>query len=258
MKSKCDEVIRIHESEDEVKNDLAEYIAQISDASVKDRGVFTIALSHASLIRLMGKLCESPYNKTVEWSKWYVFWADERLVPKNHAHSNYKLAKDAFLSKVPIVPSHVLSINDSVSAEEAAEEYEFVMRQLVKSRVVNVSDTSDCPKFDLILLGLGEDGHVASLFPHHHSALNEKQQWVTFTTTTTDSDRITFTFPVINSASNVALVATGDAKADAVHLAVDDVGPECPVVPARMVRPAKGKLVWFLDKPAASKLETSK
>ncbi|XP_015895148.1 probable 6-phosphogluconolactonase 1 isoform X1 [Ziziphus jujuba] len=253
-----DRELRIHESLDELSTDLADYIAELSEASVKERGVFAIALSGGSLISLMGKLCEAPYNKTVDWARWYVFWADERVVAKSHADSNYKLARDGLLFKVPIVPSHVHSINDSVSAEEAANEYEFVIRQVVKSRIISVSDTSDCPKFDLILLGMGSDGHVASLFPNH-SALEETDEWVTFITDSPKPppERITFTLPVINSASNVVVVVTGDSKAEAVHLALDDVGPDCPLVPARMVQPTTGKLVWFFDKPAASKLDGS-
>lgn len=158
--------------------------------------------------------------------------------------------------QVPIIPGRVHSINDSLSAEEAASEYEFVIRQFVKSRVVSVSEVSDCPKFDLILLGMGPDGHIASLFPNH-TALDEKNEWVTFLTDSPKPppERITFTLPVINSASNVAVVVTGSSKADAVHLAVDEVGPDYPALPAGRVRPAKGKLVWFLDKQAASKLE---
>ncbi|XP_022776729.1 probable 6-phosphogluconolactonase 1 isoform X2 [Durio zibethinus] len=238
--------LRIHENLDELRTDLADYIAELSEAAVKERGVFAIALSGGSLIGLMG---------TVDWAKWYIFWADERVVAKNHSDSNYKLAKDGLLSKVPIVPSHVHSINDSVSAEEAADEYMFVIRQLVKIRMVSVSDISDCPKFDLILLGMGPDGHIASLFPNH-SALNETEEWVTFITDSPKPppERITFTLPVINSASNVAMVVTGESKAEAVHLAIDNVGPDCPSLPARLVQPTKGKLVWFLDKPAASKL----
>ncbi|KAF5449500.1 hypothetical protein F2P56_029940 [Juglans regia] len=250
--------VRIHESLDELSAILADYIAELSEASVKERGAFAIALSGGSLVGLIGKLCEAPYNKTVDWSKWYIFWADERVVAKNHTDSNYKQAKDGLLSKVPIVPSHVHSINDSVSAEEAAEEYEFSIRQLVKTRVVGVSEIGDCPKFDLILLGMGPDGHIASLFPNN-SVLNERDEWVTFITDSPEPppERITFTLPVINSASNVAMVVTGDSKAEAVHLAIDDVGHDCPSPPARMVQPMKGKLVWFLDKPAASKLDRS-
>ncbi|XP_028778183.1 probable 6-phosphogluconolactonase 1 [Neltuma alba] len=250
--------VRIHESLEELKTDLADLIAELSEASVKERGAFAIALSGGSLIGLISKLSEAPYSKTVDWSKWYIFWAEDSLAGKSHPDSNYKLAKDCLLSKVAIIPSHVHSINDSVSAEEAANEYEFLIRQTVKNRIVGVSETSDCPNFDFILVELGADGHVASLFPNQ-SALKEREKWVTFTTDSskTSHERITFTLPVINSASNIAVVATGDSKAEAVHLAADNIGPECPVVPARMVRLVKGKLVWFLDKPAASKLQLS-
>jgi 6-phosphogluconolactonase len=159
---------------------------------------------------------------------------------------------------VPIVPSHAVSINDSVSAEEAADDYEFLIRQLVRTRVVKASQITDCPKFDLVLLELGKDGHVASLFPNH-PALNEREEWVTFITDSPipPPERITFTLPVINSASNVAVVAEGESKADAVLLAVDEIGPDCLSIPARMVQPANGKLVWFLDRLAATKLEVS-
>lgn len=248
--------LRVHESLDELSTDLADYISEISEASVKERGVFVIALSGGSLISLMGKLCEAPYIKTVDWVKWYIFWADECVVPKSHTDSNYKLTKEGLLPKVPIVPSHVHSINDSVSAEQAALDYEFVIRQLVKARVINVSDISDCPKFDLVLLSMGPDGHVASLFPNH-LALDEKNEWVTFITDSPKPppERITFTLPVINSASNVGIVASGADKSEAVRFAIDGVGLESTSSPAGMVRPSDGKLVWLLDRAAASKLE---
>ncbi|KAL7148901.1 hypothetical protein ABFS83_05G004200 [Erythranthe nasuta] len=251
--------LRIYENADELSSILADYIAELSEASIKERGVFAIALSGGSLITLMGKLCEAPYSKTVDWAKWYIFWVDERVVSKSHADSNYKLAKDRFLSKVPILHSHVHSINDSVTAEQAAEDYEFVIRQLVKTRVISVSEINDCPKFDLVLLGLGPDGHVASLFPNH-PVLQETEQWVTFITDSPKPppERITFTLPVISSASNVAIVATGGGKAEAVHLAIDEVDPNWPELPARMIRPIYGDLVWFLDFAAASKIESAK
>ncbi|GAA0161697.1 hypothetical protein Leryth_024508 [Lithospermum erythrorhizon] len=249
--------LRIYENSDELRTEFAEYIAEISEAAVKDRGIFAIALSGGSLISLMRKLCEMPYNKTVDWAKWYIFWVDERVVAKSHQDSNYKLAKDGFLTKVPVIPSHVHSINDSVSAEQAAEEYEFLIRQLVRTRVVSVSDFSDCPKFDLILLGMGPEGHVASLFPDH-PVLEETEVWVTFITDSPKPppERITFTLPVINSASNVAVVVTGSNKAETVKIVTnDDVEPDRSLLPATMVRPSNGKLVWFLDKAAASKLD---
>ncbi|KAJ6432177.1 hypothetical protein OIU84_019432 [Salix udensis] len=132
-----------------------------------------------------------------------------------------------YLFKVPVVPSHVNSINDSVSAEEAADVYEFHIRQLVKTRTINVSDNSDCPK-------------LLSPTPPNPRRRGSRSLC-----------------PVINSASNVAVVVTGESKAEAVHLAIDGVGPDCLSLPARLVQPTKGKLVWFLDKPAASKLDGS-
>ncbi|KAK4791258.1 hypothetical protein SAY86_031671 [Trapa natans] len=190
--------LRVYESIDDLSINLAEYIAELSEASVKDHGVFSIALSGGSLISMMGKLREAPYNRTIDWRRWHVFWTNERVVSKSHSDSNYKLAKDVFLSKVPVVPSHVHSINDTVSAEEAANEYEFIIRQLVRTRIVGVSSISDCPKFDLILLEMGPDGHVASLFPRHH-AMNEKNEWVTFLTDSPKPpwERITFTLPIV-------------------------------------------------------------
>jgi 6-phosphogluconolactonase len=131
----------------------------------------------------------------------------------------------------------------------------------VKARTIGVSESTDCPKFDLILLGMGSDGHVASLFPNHQ-ALELKDDWVTYITDSPKPppERITFTLPVINSASNIAILATGVDKATAVQLAVYDSsdGPDTPTsLPARMVQPTDGKLVWFLDKAAASSLELS-
>ncbi|XP_039139361.1 probable 6-phosphogluconolactonase 2 [Dioscorea cayenensis subsp. rotundata] len=252
--------IRIFDTYDELATDLAEYVAQLSESSVKERGYFTIALSGGSLISLLGKLCEAPYNKTVDWTKWYVLWAEERAVSKNHSDSNYKLAKDSFLSKVSILNNHVYSINDSKTVEDAAMQYEFTIRQLVKARVLSVSGVNDCPKFDLILLCMGSDGHIAALYPHH-PALELKEDWITHITDSSEPppERITFTLPVINSASNVVVLATGEDKARAVHLAIDNVGQDfdASAVPARLVEPVDGKLVWFMDMAAASQVTTN-
>ncbi|KAK1374482.1 putative 6-phosphogluconolactonase [Heracleum sosnowskyi] len=247
--------LRIHESLEELSTDLADYISDLSETTIKERGAFCVAISGGSLVSLMGKLCQAPYLKTIDWAGWHVFWADERAVAKNHVDSNYKLAKDTFLSKIPFVPGHLHSINDSLTVEEAASVYEFVIRKLVKTRVIGASEITDCPKFDLIILGMGHDGHVASLFPNH-PILDERSEWVTYIIDSPKPppERITFTLPVINSSSNVALVVTGSTKADMVHLVIDDVGPECSSVPAKMIHPIDGKLLWFLDNSAASKL----
>lgn len=150
------------------------------------------------------------------------------------------------------------SINDNLDIGAAAHEYQFTIRQHVKSHKVAASVATDCPRFDLILLELGPDGHVASLFPGH-PALCVYHDWVTHIVDSPrpPPERITFTMPVINSACNVAIVAVGDDKADAVRFAVgpiDESVVAC-LSPARMVDPVDGSLVWFLDSGAASKLD---
>lgn len=245
--------MRVFENKEELATDLGYYVSELSEAAVKERGAFAVALSGGvSVIDALGKLTEAPYIKTVDWAKWHMFWVDECVVAKIHPDSNYKLVKEGLLCKVPIIPSHVYSINDTLSAEAAAEDYAFGLRQLVKTRIIDVAKSSDCPKFDLILLGMGADGHIASLFPNHH-LLDEKEEWVSFVTDSPEPppERITFTLPVINSAANVIMVVTGADKADTMRKLM---GEERGSLPVQMVSPKEGNLVWFADKGAASEL----
>ncbi|VVB17333.1 unnamed protein product [Arabis nemorensis] len=242
--------VEIFDLEENLAVDLAKFTAHLSDKYCKERGAFTVVVSGGSLIKSLRKLVESPYADSIDWSRWHFFWVDERVVPKHHDDSNYKLAYDAFLSKVPIPPGNVYAINESLSAEAAADDYETCLKHLVKTNILRVSESTGFPKFDLMLLGMGPDGHVASLFPGH-SLCNESQKWVTFITDSPKppSERITFTFPVINSSAHIALVVCGSGKAEAVQAALKKTGE----VPAGSVS-AEDELVWFLDKPACSKL----
>lgn len=145
------------------------------------------------------------------------------------------------------------AINDALSAEGAAEDYETCIKHLVGRGVIDQSKITGFPKFDLMLMGMGPDGHIASLFPGH-SLLQEKEKWVC---SIKDSpkpppERISFSLPVINSSANVALVVAGAGKATAVHTALSDVS-NTEVLPVQLVAP-EGKLSWLLDKGAASKL----
>ncbi|XP_020236760.1 probable 6-phosphogluconolactonase 4, chloroplastic [Cajanus cajan] len=238
---------------DDLAVSLAKYVADLSDKFTKERGAFTVCLSGGSLIKYLGKLLEPPYVDSLEWSKWHVFWVDERVVPKTHEDSNYKLALDGLLSKVPIPPGNNYAINDALSAEGAADDYETCLRQLVKNNVIASSPASGFPKFDLMLLGMGPDGHVASLFPGH-PLVEENKRWVAFIKDSPKPppERITFTFPVINASAYAALVVTGKGKADAVN-SVLGKSQNSAKLPAGLVAP-EGELKWFLDKGAASKL----
>lgn len=150
---------------------------------------------------------------------------------------------------------NVYAIDDALSADGAADVYETTLRRLVKSEVIATSPTSGLPKFDLTLLGMGPDGHVASLFPGH-PLLKEDQKWVTFIKDSPKPppERITFTFPVINSSSNLAMVVTGGGKANAVYTALEDDHETDNKLPVELVSPTEGELKWYLDKGAASKL----
>ncbi|KAI5655237.1 hypothetical protein M9H77_32424 [Catharanthus roseus] len=227
--------VQVFDSEEELAVSLAKYVADLSDKVGKERNAFTVVISGGSL------------------SIWHVFWVDERVVPKNNPESNYFLAYNDFLSKIPIPSGHVYAINDALSAEGAADDYETCIKHLVKSGTIGLSEASGFPKFDLMLLGMGPDGHVASLFPGHPLA-QESEKWVTFIEDSPKPppERITFTFPVINSSAHLALVVAGSGKADVVHTVLGD-GKKHDTLPVQLVLP-EGGLTWFLDKGAASKI----
>ncbi|XP_028790803.1 probable 6-phosphogluconolactonase 4, chloroplastic [Neltuma alba] len=231
---------------------LAKYVADLSQQFIQDRGYFTVVLSGNS-VKYLRKLVEPPYVNTIPWSKWQIFWVDERVVPKTHVDSNYKLAYDGFISKVPIPPYNVYSIDDALPAEGVADVYETTLRRLVAGNVIASSTQTKFPKFDLILLDMGPDGQVGALFPNH-PVVNESTKWVTYVKDAPKPppERITLTLPVINSASNIAMVVTGAGKADAVYTAIEKE-ETYPKLPVQMVSP-EGELKWFLDKGAASKL----
>ncbi|OWM91460.1 probable 6-phosphogluconolactonase 4, chloroplastic [Punica granatum] len=245
--------VEVFDSEEELAVSLAKYTSDLSSKFTSERGAFTVVVSGGSLIKSLRKLVEPPYVDSIDWSKWHVFWVDERVVPKDHDDSNYKLAYDGFLSKVPILPGNVYSINDALSAEGAADDYETCLKHLVKSRVITTSDKTGFPKFDLMLLGMGPDGHIASLFPGH-PLMNEKEKWITFIKDSPKPplERITFTFPVINSSAYIALVVAGAGKAPVVQTALRD-SQNSEKLPVQLVSP-EGELTWFLDRDAASKL----
>ncbi|XP_065858486.1 probable 6-phosphogluconolactonase 4, chloroplastic [Euphorbia lathyris] len=246
-------IVEVFDKEEDLAISLAKYTADLSSKFAKERGSFTVVVSGGSLIKSLRKLLESPYIDSIEWSRWHVLWVDERVVPKDHVDSNYKLAFDGFLSKVPIPPGNVYAINDALSAEGAADDYETCLKHLVTMKVLETSSVTGFPKFDLMLLGMGPDGHVASLFPGH-PLVNEKEKWVTFIKDSPKPppERITFTFPVINSSAYIALVVCGAGKADVVGKALGK-DQSSNLLPVEMVS-AEGEFKWFLDKDAASKL----
>ncbi|PIN04014.1 6-phosphogluconolactonase - like protein [Handroanthus impetiginosus] len=245
--------VKVFDTEEDLAVSLAEYTADLANKVSQERSSFTVVFSGGSLVKSLRKLVGQPYIDSVDWSKWHVFWVDERVVPKDHPDSNYLLAYTEFLSKVPIPTGHVYAINDALSAEGAADDYETCLKHLVQTKILDQSHSTNFPKFDLMLMGMGPDGHIASLFPGH-PLVQENEKWVSFIKDSPKPppERISFTLPVINSSANVALVVAGAGKASAVHTALSDVS-NSEVLPVQLVEP-EGELTWFLDKEAASKL----
>ncbi|KAL0321596.1 UNVERIFIED_CONTAM: putative 6-phosphogluconolactonase 4, chloroplastic [Sesamum calycinum] len=247
------EQVVIYPTEDEVALQVATHVAYFSDKIISEKGSFSVVLSGGTLINSV--LTESPLQETMDWSKWLIFWVDERVVPLDDPQSNYLLALNGFLSKVPIPKENIYPINYSPSAETVAQDYEAQLRKLVADKVLPLSSTG-FPQFDLILLGVGPDGHVASLFPNRPQRYNKKD-WVTFIEDAPKEPpkRITFTFPVINSATCIAMVVTDEEEADAVYITLEHK-PHLPPLPCSEVK-AQLNLSWFLNWDAASKLPSS-
>ncbi|XVE55401.1 hypothetical protein DITRI_Ditri03aG0155700 [Diplodiscus trichospermus] len=243
--------MRLFDSSEELSSGLADYVLQVAESAVKERGSFSLVLSGGDIPKRLGKLTKAPFLRVVDWSKWHLFWAEENVVAKRHPDSLYWQAKECFISKVPILPAQVIPLSHGVSGESAADSYEFSIRQQVKNRTVQVSPASDCPRFDLILLRLGSLGHVASLYPNH-AVLKEELQWVACVSKDgAATESVTLTLPVINAAANVVIVASG---MDLARPFMDAMAGGKPVGshPAQMVSPRHGKLVWFVDACAAS------
>ncbi|KAI3709446.1 hypothetical protein L2E82_39208 [Cichorium intybus] len=242
------------ETEEHVAVALAKYTADLSAKFIAANGSFSVVLSGGTLIDTMRKLVEPPYVTSIDWSKWLIFYLDERVVPLDHPDCNHKLAYDGFLNKVPIPESNIYPIKEKLSPQEAADEYEQRLKHLVANKTLRTSSITGFPKFDLMLVGMGPEGHVASLFCWHFQRF-EKEKWVTFITDSPKPppERITFTFPLINSASEIAMVVTGEDAADAVKVALGPHASYGYPLPVQKVSP-EGGLTWFLDKEATSQL----
>ena len=198
------------ETKDALSAQVGKYVNQVALEAAKSRPnqPFTVALSGGSLPKLLAKGLLS-YRDALDFTNWHVFFADERYVAPEHEDSNYKACFEAFLKDVSIPTENIYKLNHKVSVEDAAAEYEEVVRKVFKS------DAAGPPVFDLVLLGMGPDGHTCSLFPGH-PLLDEKQRWVAAISDSPKPPpkRITLTYPVLNSARNVFFLAAGGGKAD--------------------------------------------
>lgn len=210
-----------------------------------DKETVSIALSGGNTPQALFEKIVEHDTGTVDWNKLLLFWGDERCVPPEHTESNFRSAKKSILIPLDIPEEHIFRIHGETYPPLEAERYAEVLKKHLP--------IVDCyPKFDLILLGLGEDGHIASIFPGDES-LFDTEKWVEVSThPTTGKQRITLTGSVINNAEEVAFLVTGTNKAKVVAKIAKN--PENCVCPAGRVLPLSGKMAWLLDKAAAAEL----
>jgi 6-phosphogluconolactonase len=227
-----------------------EFIRAASEA-VAQRKRFAVALSGGSTPKNLYTLLAANASGSLPWDRMFFFFGDERHVPPDHPESNYRMANETLFSKAPIPAANIFRVaGENPDASAAAEEYEKNLRDFFSP------PAGELPRFDLILLGLGPDGHTASLFPETQ-ALQEKSRlvaanWVEKFKTS----RITVTLPLLNAARRISFLVSGTDKAPALHEVLEGKAPG-EEYPAKLVQPGAGKLIWFVDRAAASELSAA-
>ena len=229
----------------------AEEVIRSATSAITERGRFTIALSGGSTPKNLYTLIAANASASLPWDRMFFFWGDERHVPPDNPDSNYRMAKETLLSKVAIPPANIFRIPaENPDALAAADAYEQTLRKFFAVA------PGEFPRFDLILLGIGPDGHTASLFPET-AALEERSRLVVANwVEKLQTNRITFTLPVLNAARCVAFLVSGTDKAAVLHEVLEGNAP-AEKYPSKLVRPSEGKLIWFVDRAAASQLSTA-
>lgn len=222
-----------------------------AEAAVREKGSFTVVLSGGSTPKSLYALLadDASWRARVPWEKTHFFWGDERHVPPDHPESNYRMSYEAMLSKVPIPAAHIYRIkSEYADTEQAAQEYEQTLQTFFHLAV------GQYPRFDLVFLGLGPDAHTASLFPGTQ-ALHEQQRLVVANWVGKfDTERITMTAPVLNNAALIVFLVTGEEKALPLK-AVLKGRYEPNQLPAQLIQPHHGRLLWLVDQAAAHLLQ---
>jgi 6-phosphogluconolactonase len=234
-------------SEEELYQRAAELFVDSAEQSVESLGVFTVALSGGNTPKPLYSLLGEAYADRVPWRQTYIFFSDERCVPPDHVDSNFRTAEQALISKIDIPPENVHRMKGEMDPEAAAKEYADEI-----TRVFNLKP-GQVPSFDLILLGLGEDAHIASIFPGSDAIYSTSDMVAATYVPKLGAHRLTLTPPVIQSAKRTIVLATGEEKAEALKHAME--GPYEPdLYPAQLLRDAVGEVICLVDHAAASGL----
>lgn len=240
--------IQVARNAQELSRLAAEHVVRFAVEAVREKGLFTVALAGGStpvsLYSLLAS-CGEPFRAQLPWDRLHFFWGDERHVPPAHPDSNYRMAWEEMLSGVPVPSENIHRIkSENAVAARAADDYEETLREFFRLT------EGQLPRFDLILLGIGPDAHIASIFPGSH-LINEKSRivvapWVD----KLKSSRITLTPSVLNNAAAVIVLVTGSEKAKALQEVLEgDYQPER--FPAQLIKANRGRVLWIVDQQAA-------
>ena len=222
-----------------------------ANQAVTQRSRFTIALAGGSTPKNLYTLLATNARTSLPWHRTYFFWSDERHVSPQDPESNYRMAEESMLSKIPVAASNIFRVpTENPDAAAVAETYEQTLRKFF------AAEAGQVPRFDMILLGMGPDGHTASLFPETAALREESRLVVANWVEKLKTSRITFTLRLLNAAYCVAFLVSGTDKASALHEVLEGNAPG-EQYPAKLVRPDDGKLIWFVDRAAASGLTQS-
>ena len=241
--------ILIFDNAADVARAAADRFVEIARAAIDARGRFSVALAGGSTPKRAYELLASDdYKAQLDWTKVHIFFGDERCVPPDDAESNYRMANEALLSRVSIPPQNIHRMQGVGDAVANARLYDDELRTFFND--------AEWPRFDLIFLGMGDDGHTASLFPNS-AALNEQQAWVAANwVEKLGVYRITLSLPAINHAAHVAFLVTGENKASRLAEVLGEAQSVEPL-PSQLIHPLDGSLEWLIDKAAARNLVKS-
>jgi 6-phosphogluconolactonase len=245
--------LRILENGEELAREAADFVAWAGEQAIQSAGAFRLALSGGSTPKtLYALLAGTGLAKRLDWRRVAVFFGDERCVPPDHADSNFRMADEALFKPLKLAGDRIFRMHGEDEPDQAARRYEESLRKEFGT------PAPAWPRFDLILLGLGDDGHTASLFPDT-PALSEQKRLVVQNQAPQGAERrLTFTAPLINQAQLVVFLVSGKGKAPALKAVLEDRTADIKKFPAKLIHPEKGRLIWFLDHAAATELTVEK
>jgi len=239
-------LFKIFPSPEDLAVHVAEEFKQLSVSAGRHQEKIHIALSGGSTPKILFRLlAQAPYHDDINWRLLHFFWGDERCVPPDHPESNYGMIRENLLQHIEIPESNIHRIQGEIAPDEAANSYSTEIQQNVPSGI------NGFPRFDLILLGMGEDGHTASLFPDSDVLKIKDKICAVAVHPVSGQKRVTLTMPVINHAKKVAFMVTGESKREMVS-EIFNQAPGFDKYPASLIHPSHGEIEWLLDGPAAS------